>query len=237
MSVLTTLCSFALTALLCTPLQAKAIKVDASRAVYLNGEVGLNALQLQKEVLTLANQNKEPIALIINSPGGSIVAGYVLINAIGTVRARGIAVNCIIGSHAMSMAFNIAMYCTNTYAFKHTLLLWHPPRVEIRAALTPLEARLISENLEFHERVNNPPIIKRLGLSLEFFIKHYIAETMWTGAELEKEIKGGSIQIIDFVEGVDAFGHQIPKKDNADDSARRRLAPNNQKFEITWIKR
>jgi ATP-dependent protease ClpP protease subunit len=67
----------------------------------------------------------ENIDIFINSPGGEVETGIILISAFDLAKARGKTVRCAVGIMAASMAMHFLGQCDERFAFKNTLLLFH----------------------------------------------------------------------------------------------------------------
>jgi len=70
-------------------------------------------------------KNKEKdLYIYISSPGGSVVDGYQIVEAINTISKNGINVYCI-GDVSISMAFVIFQSCPHRYIRKSSILMQH----------------------------------------------------------------------------------------------------------------
>ena len=97
--------------------------VISQRLVEIAGGIGFdNMKKAQKEVLELASQGDEPIWIRINSPGGSVDAGLILIDTMKAVKAP---IHCIVESSAYSMAAIILTYCDKRYGMPHATFMLH----------------------------------------------------------------------------------------------------------------
>jgi ATP-dependent Clp protease, protease subunit len=97
--------------------------VISQRIIDISGGIGFDPMKkAQKEVLELASQGDEPIWLRINSPGGSVDAGLILIDTMRAVKAP---IHCIVESSAYSMAAIILTYCDKRYGMPHATFMLH----------------------------------------------------------------------------------------------------------------
>lgn len=97
--------------------------VISQRIIDVSGGIGFDPMKkAQKEVLELASQGDEPIWLRINSPGGSVDAGLILIDTMKAVKAP---IHCIVESSAYSMAAIILTYCDKRYGMPHATFMLH----------------------------------------------------------------------------------------------------------------
>lgn len=166
---------------------APAPKFDRSRTLFLTGGVGYNAIELATEIDKMSALAKEPIYLVINSPGGSIDTGLVLLNAMTTAKARGVSFVCVTPIMAASMAFAVYAHCDVRYAFRFSYLLWH--EATVRAEATALQLTDILAELIAFETPLKKDLIEALikaGMTRETALKHYNSGTLWLAADLEK---------------------------------------------------
>jgi len=66
------------------------------------------ACEFINEILLMIVDSKEPIKIIISSPGGDILDGMTIIRAIQHAQNQGVEVTCEVFGHALSMAFIIS---------------------------------------------------------------------------------------------------------------------------------
>jgi len=179
-----------------------AVSLNPGRTLYISGVIAQNGIRLSQDIMKLAIQDTtQDINLIINSPGGIIMAGNMIIQAMNIAQARGIKFNCVSGIMAASMAFSIFHHCDNRYAFPQSLLLFHPARAmgidtitgrqaqDIADQLLPMDADLLED-------------LKSMGMDQALMEKAYYDERMWTGVELYKATRHGYIIIINDVKGI-----------------------------------
>lgn len=84
--------------------------VNSSLSMNASESMPCLAENLVGEILYLGLQNSEPIKLLINSPGGSVAAGFQIIQAIEHVQARGIEVWTVAQGMTASMA-SVILVC------------------------------------------------------------------------------------------------------------------------------
>ncbi len=93
------------------------------RVVDFTGAVTLDLMKrAQKQVLEFAAQGDDPIWFRINSPGGSVDAGLILVDTIKSVKAP---IHCVVESAAYSMAAIFLTYCDKRYALPHATIMLH----------------------------------------------------------------------------------------------------------------
>ena len=114
-----------------TPAHAasKKVKTDqgvitmSNRVIDFIGPVHFRMIKrAQKQFMMFNAQSNEPIWIRINSPGGSVGAGLVLID---TFRASKSPVYCLVESRAYSMAAITLVFCDKRYALNHATIMLH----------------------------------------------------------------------------------------------------------------
>ena len=154
-----------------------------------------------QRILDFADKSKDPIYLVINSPGGSVVAGLQVITTMRIAQSRGVTIKCIVPMMAASMAFQIFAECDERYAFDNSLLLWHPIRVTVNGVLTPKRATELAKMMALYEKHMVDVLLAKLEIDPEVFYYHYYSETLHLGVGL-KEIAPDFLTLIQDVEGI-----------------------------------
>ncbi len=97
--------------------------VISQRVIEIAGGISFELMKkAQRELLDFASQGDEPVWLRINSPGGSVDAGLILVDTMKAVKAP---VYCIVESAAYSMAAIILTYCDKRYGLPHATYMLH----------------------------------------------------------------------------------------------------------------
>lgn len=171
-------------------------KEPSVRALSIQGVVQAPGILKQaNQLISLSTENKEPITLIINSPGGEVFSGFHFINAMEVVKSRGVRLDCYVTGMAASMAFQFLAHCDRRFALPFSLLLWHPVRIGIQGILTPASAEGLTKELKLIESAMLPPLMKALDLDDSLFFEHYYRETFWTANSL-MEISPNFLRIV-----------------------------------------
>lgn len=191
------------------PADAKTLKLNPKRLIEIIDVIDSSVVDAAQKIDNMANESKDPIDLMINSPGGSVMFGYMLVDSVNAARAKGVTVRCAVGILAASMAFNLLAACTERYALPNAAMLFHPPRVMSREPLTvPL---LLNAASDLTRIINSTTgaIVDMMGMNDEEFSHHFHAETMWTASAL-LEVSGNDwITIVDNIQGSDkVFTHE-----------------------------
>lgn len=133
----------------------------------------------------LTETKKKEIRLLINSPGGSVPAGLVLVQAMNMARGRGITTSCVVTRKAHSMAFYILMGCDKKYLLRTSSLMWHPPTYRLDGRYGRKELESLAYDLRMNEDILVDLVIKGLGADRKFVLQHLYKETQWTGEKLQ----------------------------------------------------
>lgn len=187
LTIATTLCVLA-----CSyPAVAQTIKVNTTRMVVVNEPIGKNVKAHISEIEEMAEKNLKPIYIYLDSPGGSVTAGLFFIHAMEKLQSRGIKFVCVVDELAASMAFQYLAHCDRRYAHQHSAMLWHPVRVNVMmASITPLVARNLFLDLTYIENTMLPVLLTTLKIEKKVFLRHYHAETLHYGHQLNKLAPG-----------------------------------------------
>lgn len=104
-------------------------KLAEERLLFLEGSIdSAMAMSFAKQVASLVKQNLDPIKVCINSEGGEIDAGLLIMDVISGCPAK-ISVYCL--EKAYSMAAVIFISCLNgRYMFPNSRLMIHQPSCE-----------------------------------------------------------------------------------------------------------
>jgi len=184
----------------------KTYTANPQRTILIIGEIETNILKEADHLLKLSpisSSQKEPITILVNSPGGRVDTGMFFINQMQISQQRGYVLNCVSGIMAASMGFQILAHCDNVYVLKHTKLLFHPPSYLTNAPLTEKDlAYLLGEIKEIEHDLRSELLIK-FRFNIAMFDYHFQRETMWEAYRLAKYTK--KIQIVTDVINLDTF--------------------------------
>jgi ATP-dependent Clp protease protease subunit len=92
------------------------------------------------DVLSTMKEDKRVI-LYLNTPGGSVLDGYRLIQHIRTLQAQNVSVDCI-GQNFMSMGFAIFQTCTNRLVMSNSLGMQHPMSTMMYGSIQSIRTEL-----------------------------------------------------------------------------------------------
>lgn len=177
-----------------------------NRRVDLAGSIrSRNIKKVQQELMELDDQSHQPIWMVINSGGGSVNAGMVLID---TFRALESPIYCLVESAAYSMAAMTLVFCDKKYALKHASIMFHPASFGARG-----EAPTLKSRVEFSSRYLDKlhmEIAKRLKLPHDVYRKK-IRDAWWLLAD-EAEAAGVVDAVVDTIEYVELPVSKVEQK-------------------------
>lgn len=145
--------------------------------VRLYGEVGNNADGIAKQITNLSNKSNAPIYLLIDSPGGSVLDGALILSAMEASKAP---VYTVCERLCASMAFIIHQYGTRRYMVDRSVLMAHPASGGVQGTLEEMNSQL-QMIIRYVYKANNY-IAARVGLTPEQFHLKWVSQ-MWIDAE------------------------------------------------------
>lgn len=164
------------------------------RTVVLNSVVSRgNILALADAMDKLASKSDDPVDFIVNSPGGDVITGFLFINRMDALRAKGVAIRCWVPEMAASMAFQILLHCDERYALSKSFLLWHRVRISLGGGLfgggtvmtAPL-ARAMATDLQAFDDIITEELNQKLGMPTADIAFHFENETLHVGSNLQR---------------------------------------------------
>jgi ATP-dependent Clp protease, protease subunit len=100
----------------------KVLSINSSRTLTVYGQVTQETEEVGRQVTALSKKSKEPIVILIDSPGGSILSGEKVVSAIEASRAD---VYTVCVGMCASMAAIIHAYGTKRLATDRAILMYH----------------------------------------------------------------------------------------------------------------
>lgn len=127
-------------------------KLLSDRIIFLEGEItDLNANNIVSELLYLDSINNEDIYLYINSPGGSITAGFAIYDTMNYIKSNVITIG--IGLCASMAAFLLSSG-NKRCALKNTEIMIHQPLGGAQGQAT--EIQIVAERIiKLKEKINS----------------------------------------------------------------------------------
>lgn len=147
----------------------------------------------------LSQESPAPIDIFINSPGGGVLIGTSILDAMDVAKSRGVELRCFTSVLSASMAFIILANCDERYALPNAKLLFHPMSSGGQGRVQEQIAGL-KEMAEVEHHMMKL-INDQMRLPENIFLTNYWAETMWSGDRLA-EVTGGDGKFLKIVTGV-----------------------------------
>lgn len=191
-----------------TSVPTDVVKLDAKRLVKIVGPITASDTATANRILKLApavSKVKADIDVLIDSPGGSIMHGAQIVQAIQSAQFRGYKIRCTVTNRAASMAFIILTYCSERYVLSSTMLLWHPPRAGVMGQLTPDQAAQLHKILKDIVRRFDAHAITVLGVTKEYYNRHRDIETWHVADVLQHEIDSKFFTIVKDIQGINTI--------------------------------
>lgn len=141
------------------------------------GEIGAESYSIAKRITELGNLSRKPIYILINSPGGSVMDGALIVSAI---EGSPVPVYTICEQLCASMANIIHQYGHKRYMVDRSFLMGHPASGGVQGTTEQMQSRLGS--IRRYVNKFNAYIAKRAGLTLEQYLPMVVSE-MWIDAE------------------------------------------------------
>ena len=213
---------------LTTVAEAKPEFVLGKDVLIIEGVIRGQMSSLANKLLKVKHKDPGTIDLIINSPGGSVYAGWQFINAMRIMQDRGYTLRCTVTTMAASMAYQILAECDKRYAFTYSTLLWHPVRLSGMFTLTPKEALGLMQQLKRIEKQLVGDLRAKFDISDREFWSHYHAETLHIAAQVLPMNKS-FITLVSDVGGIESLSNLrvVRRKKSKKKSV---IAPSNSSF-------
>lgn len=168
-----------------SPITAKTIDLSGKPFLPIIGVVNMGIVK-DAQVLLAEGTKLEEVVILVNSPGGSVDAGQLFVQAMEQLRSRKIKLTCVSGVLAASMGFQILAHCDRILVLPSTLLLFHPVRISSSEGLTSDMLQYFKEQMDLIEPGLNADLQKKFKFPKKYFDFHYRAETLHSAAELSK---------------------------------------------------
>jgi ATP-dependent protease ClpP protease subunit len=183
---------------------SKTFTADPARTLSIIGPIESGILTEAERLLSLSpvtSEKKQPITILVNSPGGRVDTGMFFINQMQISQKRGYVLNCVSGFMAASMGFQILAHCDNVYTLKFTKLLFHPPAYMTSQALNLRDLEYLLGEIKHTEHDLRQELLEKFRFPIGMFDYHFNRETMWEAYRLATYTK--KIQIVSDVYGID----------------------------------
>ena len=156
------------------------------------------AVRVAASIEAVVARDDRELRLLINSPGGSVMAGYLIVSAMMNARAQGVRIICVVPFLAASMAMHILAYCDERNVLGGALLLFHEVRTDA-SQITPQNAEALREALAILAKPLEDNLFTELGTDIATFRHHNVAETLWPVAVFDVTFPRFGLHIIPFI--------------------------------------
>ena len=161
-----------------------------SRILVLNDEINdmiienyiLYILKWNREDKDIPEDKRKPITIYINSPGGSTMDGF---NMVDVIMASKTKVRGVCFGLAASMGYHILLACDERIAFKNSILLQHDGEIAIQNSTS--KARDTMRFFEDGEKRTKEYVLSRTTMTEEFYDKVYEQE-YWMYAQEARDL-------------------------------------------------
>ncbi len=185
-------------------------KADTARVIRVTGTVDEGTMGALAQLDKLSSEKpNEPITILVNSPGGSVLFLDFFLDGMHAAQARGTKLVCVVPNLAASAAFTILATCDERVSLTNAKLLFHPVRIYYNGALTSIEAAKIMKELA----PTDAALLVTLSQSFfgevdensekfQLLFQHFVAETLFTPAQLNEFIGHEWIKPVKLIEGI-----------------------------------
>lgn len=178
-----------------------------NRRLYLNGEIDGNVIDNIVYYIMRYNRidkgisisERKPIILYINSPGGSVVDGYGVIDTILFSETPVYTVNVAL---CASMGFLIYLAGTKRYSMPHSEFLLHDGSTMGFDSMAKMKDRMEFETIQL-EKMTKEYIMSRTNINEKLYDEKYRVEWYFLPNE------GKSIGAVDYIIGEDSGINEI----------------------------
>lgn len=160
------------------------LTVDTQRTIVLAGIVAQNAMYNAFQIEALTAISKRPIYVAINSPGGLVFTGAMMMDSMRKARKAGVNIRCVVVGESYSMGFNVLTECNEVYYTEKATFLFHPIRVHMEGVGLGKQLIQIGHEMDTMDKLLIGRISQYTGLDMEVLVKAYYEEKLWTGKEL-----------------------------------------------------
>lgn len=176
------LLTLALSFLFTSSVFSEVITLDVSNTILIRGRIDQQSIDLALQDLVRVNKNrtdtKTPIYIVLDSPGGSVLAGNKFINFANTIEnVHTICLSCASMAHAIVQGVEGTRYAT-----PDNLMMAHRARGTFRGQFEDGEVesklKVVKSLVRFMEKRN----ARRIGVSLNTYKKKALNE-WWTFGE------------------------------------------------------
>lgn len=189
------------------------VKLSPDRTIVLAGMISDSTIAPMMEAVNKLAKTGKSIDIIISSPGGSVIAGNLLVDRVVQLKNDGIKFRCVVRDLAASMAFQFLLFCDERYATPHSFLLWHPVRIFAQGIITAQLADNLATQLAQADEVALHDLRAHMSMPEADLVTHFYNETLHQAFNLESTAPGFFSKVTNKIENL------YPEKPVLDTSA------------------
>lgn len=154
------------------------VALKPERTIVLAGVITDSIVGPMIETMTQLAKTGKDVDIIISSPGGSVIAGNLMVDRMVQLKNDGVKFRCVVRDLAASMAFQFLLFCDERYATPHAFLLWHPVRIFAQGVVTAQLASNLATQLGQADEVALHDLRAHLSMSEADLVMHFYNETL-----------------------------------------------------------
>jgi ATP-dependent protease ClpP protease subunit len=154
------------------------VELTPDRTIVLNGTISNSITDPMIGAMDKLAKTGKDIDIVISSPGGSVIAGSLIIDKMVQLKEDGVQFRCFVRGLAASMAFQLLLFCDERYSTPHSFLLWHPVRIFAQGVVTAQLASNLSVQLQQADEVALHDLRAHLSMSEADILMHFYNETL-----------------------------------------------------------
>jgi ATP-dependent protease ClpP protease subunit len=155
-------------------------------------------LTLHIRAFLSAEDRSDEYYLVIDSEGGSLFAGIIMLNRLRELRANDVKVHCYVVDEAMSMAYWLLSECDQRFTTAYAQLLWHPAyRIESEGIDAPA-MKAGAEELEMRQAFIKKRIQEEMKIDPILYEYYAVNQFIWIGVSLSERFP-------EFIKVIDAI--------------------------------
>lgn len=119
------------------------------------------------------------VNISMETPGGSVDAGYEIIHALEAAEKGGITSTCTVDHEAASMGFNILQSCTVRQITKRSTLMTHQIKASVKARMAQQDFQNAANMLAVDNRAAAEQCVRRMKIGVDEFLSHTAGGKEW----------------------------------------------------------
>lgn len=166
------------------------VELKPERTIVLAGVITDSIVGPTIEAMLALSKTGKDIDIVISSPGGSVIAGNLMVDRMVQLKNDGVKFRCVVRDLAASMAFQFLLFCDERYATPHAFLLWHPVRIFAQGVVTAQTASNLATQLAQADEVALHDLRAHLPMPEADILMHFYNETLHQAMNLQSTAPG-----------------------------------------------